>query len=151
LVKEIVMKQKSSSRSIFALSIPAAIAIASASAMGGPSGGPFEITSYTIDAGGITSATGGSFDLGGTIGQPDAGGEMTGGNFSLTGGFWAGVNNAPPCPADLNGDGTLNFFDVSAFLSAFAAHDPVADFSGDGLFNFFDVSAFLSAFAAGCP
>jgi len=54
-------------------------------------------------------------------------------------------------PADLNQDGVLNFFDVSAFLSAFAAQDPIADFSNDGVFNFFDVSAFLSAFAAGCP
>lgn len=55
------------------------------------------------------------------------------------------------CPADLNGDGSLNFFDVSAFLDAFAVNDPAADFTDDGLFNFFDVSAFLSAFAAGCP
>jgi len=54
------------------------------------------------------------------------------------------------CPADLTGDGQLNFFDVSAFLSAFAANDLIADFTGDGEFNFFDVSAFLSAFAAGC-
>jgi len=55
------------------------------------------------------------------------------------------------CLADLTGDGSLNFFDVSAFLSAFSAMDPAADFTGDGQFNFFDVSAFLSAFAAGCP
>ncbi|MGV6814523.1 MAG: GC-type dockerin domain-anchored protein [Phycisphaerales bacterium] len=56
-----------------------------------------------------------------------------------------------PCPADLTGDDVLNFFDVSAFLSAFASQDPIADFTGDGVYNFFDVSAFLSAFAAGCP
>ena len=56
-----------------------------------------------------------------------------------------------PCPADMNGDGSLNFFDVSAFLAAFAAMDPAADFTGDGSFNFFDVSAFLADFAAGCP
>ncbi|MGV6814285.1 MAG: reprolysin-like metallopeptidase [Phycisphaerales bacterium] len=55
------------------------------------------------------------------------------------------------CIADLTDDGILNFFDVSAFLSAFAAHNPLADFTGDGIYNFFDVSAFLSAFAAGCP
>ena len=55
------------------------------------------------------------------------------------------------CPADLTGDGQLNFFDVSAFLAAFAAQDPAADFTGDAQFNFFDVSAFLAAFAAGCP
>ena len=61
------------------------------------------------------------------------------------------VSGAVACPADLTGEGDLNFFDVSAFLSAFAAMDPIADFTDDGLFNFFDVSAFLSAFAAGCP
>jgi hypothetical protein len=55
------------------------------------------------------------------------------------------------CIADLNGDGALNFFDVSAFLSAFGDGDLIADFTGDGVLNFFDVSAFLSAFAAGCP
>lgn len=55
------------------------------------------------------------------------------------------------CLADLTGDGLLNFFDVSAFLSAFNAMESVADFTGDGLYNFFDVSAFLSAFNEGCP
>tara|TARA_R110002073_G_scaffold118918_1_gene258282 strand:+ start:123536 stop:125839 length:2304 start_codon:yes stop_codon:yes gene_type:complete len=47
--------------------------------------------------------------------------------------------------------GSLNFFDVSAFLNAFGAGDPVADFTSDGVFNFFDVSAFLSSFNNGCP
>jgi len=61
------------------------------------------------------------------------------------------VTLATPCPADLTGDGQLNFFDVSAFLSAFSAGDPAADFTGDGQFNFFDVSDFLSQFSAGCP
>lgn len=55
------------------------------------------------------------------------------------------------CLADLNGDGSLNFFDVSAFLGAYNTQDPIADFTGDGLFNFFDVSAFLQAYNAGCP
>lgn len=55
------------------------------------------------------------------------------------------------CPADLNGDGELNFFDVSAFLAAFAAQNPIADFNDDGFYNFFDISAFLAAFSAGCP
>ena len=55
------------------------------------------------------------------------------------------------CVADFNGDGTLNFFDVSAFLAAFQANDPAADLTNDGSFNFFDVSEFLSAFSKGCP
>ena len=54
------------------------------------------------------------------------------------------------CRADLNLDGSVDFFDVSAFLAAFTDSDPAADFTGDGIYDFFDVSAFLSAFVMGC-
>jgi len=47
----------------------------------------FAIPWYTVDGGGGTS-TGGVYAVSGTIGQPDAGGPMSGGNFGLTGGFW---------------------------------------------------------------
>jgi len=43
---------------------------------------------HTIDGGGGTS-TGGVYSVSGTIGQPDAGGPMTNGRYSVTGGFWA--------------------------------------------------------------
>lgn len=55
------------------------------------------------------------------------------------------------CAPDLTGDGVVNFFDVSAFLTAFNNMNPIADWNNDGSFNFFDVSGFLSAFNAGCP
>jgi len=49
--------------------------------------------SYTIDwykiAGGGGTSTGGTYQVTGTIGQPDASGAMTGGSYSLTGGFWS--------------------------------------------------------------
>lgn len=61
------------------------------------------------------------------------------------------ISTTIACSPDLTGDGVLDFFDVSAFLSAYTAQDPAADFTGDGAFNFFDVSAFLNAFSAGCP
>lgn len=67
---------------------------------------------------------------------------------SLTTNFTIDAEN--PCPADLNGDETLDFFDVSAFLTAFSANDPIADFNADGLYDFFDISAFLSLYAQGC-
>ena len=54
------------------------------------------------------------------------------------------------CPADLTGEGNLDFFDVSAFLTAFNSMNPSADFTGDGMFNFFDVSNFLQLFSQGC-
>jgi carboxypeptidase A1 len=55
----------------------------------------------------------------------------------------------PNNPADLNGDGDLNFLDVSQFLALFGSQDPLADFNNDGQWNFLDVSAFLAAFGAG--
>jgi hypothetical protein len=55
------------------------------------------------------------------------------------------------CQADMNGDGDLNFFDVSAFLTAYLNRDPAADFAGDGLFDFHDISIFLAFYQAGCP
>ncbi len=49
--------------------------------------------SYSIDwykiAGGGGTSIGGTYQVSGTIGQPDASGVMTGGNYSLTGGFWS--------------------------------------------------------------
>ena len=42
---------------------------------------------WSVDGGG-GSSTGGIYQVTGTIGQPDAG-QMSGGNFSLTGGFWS--------------------------------------------------------------
>jgi len=51
----------------------------------------------TIDGGGGTSA-GGDYTFSGTIGQPDAGGPMTGGNYSLAGGFWAIAIQMPGAP-----------------------------------------------------
>jgi hypothetical protein len=81
--------------------------------------------------------------------RPQFAGDADIANNGLAGEFTITVLG--PCAADLTGDGSLNFFDVSAFLTAFASEDPAADFTGDGAFNFFDVSAFLAAFAAGCP
>lgn len=48
----------------------------------------FSIDWHTIDGGGGTS-TGGVYSVSGTIGQPDAGGPLTNGQFTVTGGFWA--------------------------------------------------------------
>ncbi len=48
----------------------------------------YSIDWYKISGGGGAS-TNGQYSLSGTIGQHDAGTAMTGGNYSLTGGFWA--------------------------------------------------------------
>jgi hypothetical protein len=61
--------------------------------------GQYSIDWHTIDGGGGMS-TGTVYSVTGTIGQPDAGGPMTNGQYSVTGGFWAlptavQVTNAP--------------------------------------------------------
>ena len=54
---------------------------------------------YSIDwykvAGGGGTSTGGTYQVNGTIGQPDAGVPMAGGNYSVTGGFWSLISVVP--------------------------------------------------------
>jgi hypothetical protein len=60
----------------------------------------------------------------------------------------------PPCPADFNADGFLDFFDYDAYVECFegaacpAGQD--ADFNADGFTDFFDYDAFVLAFETGC-
>ena len=53
------------------------------------SGGGYDLTWSTVDGGGATWSEGGGYSLGGTVGQPDAG-VLSGGGYTLAGGFWAG-------------------------------------------------------------
>jgi hypothetical protein len=56
----------------------------------------------------------------------------------------------PPCAADFNGDGFVDFFDFDDFVLAFEAGDPAADFNFDGFIDFFDFDDFVLAFETGC-
>jgi hypothetical protein len=49
----------------------------------------YDLSWWSVDSGGATFSTGGAYELGGTIGQPDAG-TLTGGGYTLGGGFWGG-------------------------------------------------------------
>jgi hypothetical protein len=51
-------------------------------------GQSYSIDWYKVSGGGGTSS-GGAYSVTATIGQPDASSAMTGGNYSLTGGFWS--------------------------------------------------------------
>jgi hypothetical protein len=50
----------------------------------------YDVSWWTVDGGGTTNSSGGSYTLGGTAGQPDAG-VLTGGDYTLAGGFWGGA------------------------------------------------------------
>lgn len=60
---------------------------------------------------------------------------------------------APPtsCPADLDGNGTLNLDDVNLFAGAFVGGNLLADLDGNGALNLDDVNLFAQSFVAGCP
>lgn len=73
----------------------------------------FELNRNTIDGGGAMRSTAGGFELSGTIGQADARAgvsEMSGGDFTLAGGFWLALT-----PGDCNEDGGVTLFDYVAF------------------------------------
>lgn len=71
---------------------------------GGPSaplGASYDLTWWTVDNGGGMSVGGGSpasYTLVGTAGQPDAGAALTGGGFTLVGGFWGAGSPAGEPP-----------------------------------------------------
>ena len=80
------------------------------------SGGDYVIKKSTIDGGGVGTATGGDYVMGGTAGQPDAN-DLSGGDYFLNGGFWSpaasatGSNSptAPPAPHDRPKNRYLSF------------------------------------------
>ena len=63
------------------------------------------------------------------------------------------VTGCPPNPADFNGDGFIDFFDLDAFIECFEGgacpEGKTADFNGDGFIDFFDLDAFVEAFENG--
>lgn len=73
-------------------------------------------------------------------------GDVTGDEY-----VYVSLNTLEPCLADINNDGALDFFDISAFLALYAESDPDADLNNDGAHDFFDVSLLLSAYQSGCP
>ncbi len=62
-----------------------------------------------------------------------------------------GITEIAVCRPDYTGDGELDFFDISTFLTLFGDEDPAADYNSDLEFDFFDISEFLMDLNAGCP
>ena len=107
---------------------------------------------WTADGGGAMWSTGGGFELGGTIGQPDTGVVMTGGDFSLVGGFWA--TPACWCLSDVNHDGRRDGRDVQGFVNCLMASGgdcACADVETDGVLGLADVITFVDDLLAGAP
>lgn len=107
-------------------------------------GGPYEVNEWTIDGGGGFS-TGGVFQAHGTVGQFDASRPMNGGGYEVIGGFWA----AASCPADLNGNGTIDLGDLNIVLGSFGGGS-AGDINGDGVTDLADLNLILSGFGNPC-
>ena len=126
----------------------------------------YDLSWWTVDGGGAMFSTGGPFELGGTIGQPDAqtAPVMTGGGYVLTGGFWPAPTPPFP-PGDMNCDGAVNGQDIDGFILVLLATDaPIyadyhawggivklpcnafnGDMNGDGNVNGQDIDGFVAA------
>lgn len=138
----------------------AAIAVLAVAALGGASASAtFDLSWYTIDGGGAMFSTGGSYSLGGTIGQHDAG-VMSGGSYTLVGGFWALPTSPALCPGDMNCDGVVNFDDIDLFVEALQGLPSWpypncpwlnGDVNGDNTVNFDDIDPFVAAIGTSCP
>ena len=109
----------------------------------------FDLSWYSIDGGGGHSV-GGTFELEGTIGQLDAG-VMTGGNYELTGGFWAAAQDDSVLSGDVNLDGVVNLLDVAPFVDRISTgtFQAEADINQDGVVNLLDVTPFVDLLSGG--
>jgi hypothetical protein len=126
-------------------------------ALTAPTVAQYELSWFTIDGGGAMFSTGGSYALGGTIGQHDAGpesGPLTGGTYSLVGGFWP-VAQVCTCLGDMNGDGLKDARDIQRFVSCMVAGESCscADVDSVGGVTTADIAVFVGDLLAGngCP
>ena len=72
------------------LALAALLLLAGGAVVHAQTGGGYDLSWNTVDGGGAMFSTGGSYSLGGAIGQPDAG-TLSGGGYTLVGGFWGGA------------------------------------------------------------
>ena len=112
--------------------------------------GQYAIPWWTVD-GGSTTSTGGTYSLAGTIGQPDASSfsnPMSGGSYTLVGGFWPVA--APTCslPGDMDLSTLRNGIDVQGFVNCLlgvnGSNCTCADISGNGAVGTEDVAGFVA-------
>jgi hypothetical protein len=60
------------------------------------------------------------------------------------------ISSTVVCPADINCDMIIDFFDYLDFVQLFSSRAPQADFNDDGIIDFFDYLDFIVAFSGGC-
>lgn len=78
-----------SRRKALSLLLASAVALLLTGAVLAQSGGGYDLTWWTVDGGGV-SVSGGDYRVAGTAGQFDAAPPLSGGDYTLYGGFWSG-------------------------------------------------------------
>jgi hypothetical protein len=105
----------------------------------------------TVDGGGEMFSSNGVFQLSGTIGQPDAR-SLTGGPFSVHGGFWF---SSPEADCDADGGVNLGDFPLlnTCLVGPFGGFEVTEcqcyDLDGDKDVDLADMSLFAAAFDGG--
>jgi hypothetical protein len=111
---------------------------------------------WTVDSGGGMSSTGGTLELSGTVGQPDAAVALTGGSLELVGGFWPAFAGADEfCYGDLDGDRDIDLSDLATLLGQYGQTSGMnyedGDLDGDGDVDLSDLAGLLGVYGTTCP
>ena len=100
----------------------------------------YSVDWQTVDGGGGV-CRGGPYVLSGTIGQPEAA-IVSGGDYVLSGGFWAGTTGC-----------VVNLTDLTIFVDQWLSTDPLAaaDFDTSGRVDLADFSELAFWWLQACP
>lgn len=117
-----------------------------------PTDSGLELAWWTDSSGGIPVENASGLRLEAALGQHDAG-AVSNAQYELVGGYWAllgaGSDDAgsPPCPTDLDFDGSTNAGDIAILLSAWgpATQPTFADITLDGQVDASDLAMLLAA------
>ena len=91
-------------RKALSLTLALAIGLLATGIVLAQTGNGYDLTWWSVDGGG-GSVSGGEYSLAGTVGQADAAPALTGGDYTLYSGFWAGGGAASPACTPVTGVG----------------------------------------------
>src|SRR5262249_48482890 len=119
-------------------------------------GGGFDLSWNVIAGGGATGSSGDAFEVDGTVGQP-ATNTLSGENFVLTSGVWAGVVTRPaPWGGDCPGEGRVRADELIPMVNialglAPVSDCPAGDANHDGQITVDEILQAVTNALNGCP